>query len=222
MENTILTVENIPVVLDETFLKKKLGIKPGQKRFEKRYDEIAALVLEHARPRAACKLCGVEVVDENNVKVNGVTMTSPLLREKIGDLGRVFVFLSTEGLELSAWAESLESSLDLVFAGVMREAVCKQYQALLEEKIRSTYDIPVISCMNPGSLKVWPIEQQVELFKSISPVDEQLGIRLLPSFLMYPAYSTSGIYFQTETRYYNCSLCPRENCPNRKAPSTVI
>ena len=69
------------------------------------------------------------------MEVDGVTMTSTLLPEKMAGLGRVFTFLATEGVELLEWAETLESNLDLVFAGRLREAVCKQYQALLEKKI---------------------------------------------------------------------------------------
>jgi len=29
--------------------------------------------------------------------------------------------------------------------------------------------------------------------------------------------SVSGIYFPTETRFYNCQLCPRDTCMGRKA-----
>jgi hypothetical protein len=34
---------------------------------------------------------------------------------------------------------------------------------------------------------------------------------------MLPTKSVSGIFFPTETSYENCQLCPRENCPNRRA-----
>ena len=100
--------------------------------------------------------------------------------------------------------------------------MCKQYQALLEKKICEQFDIPIISCVQPGSLPVWPIEEQRQLFKVMGSLASDAGITLLPSCLMRPAYSVSGIYFQTEKKYYNCMLCPREGCPNRKAKSTVI
>lgn len=222
MDNTVIILENIPVVLDLPKLAVKLGIKPGQTKFEKKFDKLSSLVLEKARPKAVARLCSVKAIDDDNVDVGGVVITSPLLREKTAGLNRVFSFLATEGLELSAWAETLDSSLDLVFAGILREAVCKQQQAHLEKAIQDKFGIAQVSCMNPGSLKVWPIEQQRELFKTLTPYSNQIGVTLLPSYLMHPAYSVSGIYFQTDTKYYNCQLCPREKCPNRKAPSTVI
>ena len=222
MDSSITLIENVPVNIDMAAAAKKLGIKPGQTKFEKTLERLAGVVLEKARPRAVARLCNIKAIDENNVEVEGVRITSPLLREKTEGLSRVFTFVSTEGVELAKWADHLESSLELVFTGILREFVCKGYQKLLEEAICEKYGIPQVSCMNPGSLKVWPIEQQVELFKTLSPYSDQIGVTLLPSYLMYPAYSVSGIYFQTDTKYYNCQLCPREGCPNRKAPSTVI
>ncbi len=198
MNDIILSVENIPVVLDETVLKKNLGIKPGQTKFEKKYDVLAAQVLEHARPRAACRVSEVEIVDDSHVKVHGVTMTSTILPQKFSHVDKVFVFLSTEGLDLAHWAEGLTSNLDMVFAGALRKSVCQQYQAHLVEKIKETYGYPALSSVHPGYLKEWPIEQQEQLFEVVSPLDKEMGVKLLPSHLMYPAYCTSGIYFEAE------------------------
>jgi hypothetical protein len=35
---------------------------------------------------------------------------------------------------------------------------------------------------------------------------------------MVPTKSVSGILFPTEDGYANCQLCPRQACPNRRAP----
>ena len=207
MSTSVITIENVPVVLDMPAVAKKLGIKPGQEKFERKLEKLAAIVVEKARPRGVAKVCSLKEIDAEHVEVDGVTMTSTLLPEKMAGLGRVFTFLATEGVELLEWAETLESNLDLVFAGRLREAVCKQYQALLEKKICEQFDIPIISCVQPGSLPVWPIEEQRQLFKVMGSLASDAGITLLPSCLMRPAYSVSGIYFQTEKKYYNCMLC---------------
>lgn len=221
MSSSALIIEKVPVVLDMAALSKRLGIKAGQTKFEKKLESLARQVLDIARPKAVVRICSLKEIDAEHVEVDGVCMTSTLLPEKMAGLNRVFTFLATEGRELSDWAESLDSNLDLVFAGRLREAVCKQYQGLLEQKVCETFDIPIISCVQPGSLPVWPIEQQRELFQVMGTLADDIGVKLLPSCLMHPAYSVSGIFFQTEKKYYNCMLCPRENCPNRKAPSTV-
>ena len=123
MDSSITLIENVPVTIDMAAAAKKLGIKPGQTKFEKTLERLAGIVLEKARPRAVARLCTIKPIDENNVDVEGVRITSPLLREKTEGLSRVFTFVSTEGLELAKWADHLESSLELVFTGILREFV---------------------------------------------------------------------------------------------------
>jgi hypothetical protein len=48
-----------------------------------------------------------------------------------------------------------------------------------------------------------------------------IGVRLLDSMLMLPSQTVSGLLFETESDYVNCQLCPREHCPNRRAPFDV-
>jgi hypothetical protein len=36
--------------------------------------------------------------------------------------------------------------------------------------------------------------------------------------MMDPVHSVSGILFPTEEDFEECSLCPREDCPKRRAP----
>jgi hypothetical protein len=35
---------------------------------------------------------------------------------------------------------------------------------------------------------------------------------------MTPNKTTSGLLFSSEENYYNCQLCPMEDCPGRRAP----
>jgi len=35
--------------------------------------------------------------------------------------------------------------------------------------------------------------------------------------LMVPAKSTTGLFFETESGFVNCQLCPRQTCLNRRA-----
>ena len=72
--------------------------------------------------------------------------------------------------------------------------------------------------MNPGPLKDWPLGEQRQLFFLFGDVKQAIGVELTESFLMYPVKSVSGIIFPTEVNYENCQLCPRENCPGRRAP----
>ncbi len=72
--------------------------------------------------------------------------------------------------------------------------------------------------MNPGSLPDWPLPQQLPLFQLLGDVEGLIGVHLKESFLMVPTKTVSGIFFPTETRFESCQLCPREDCPGRRAP----
>jgi len=71
--------------------------------------------------------------------------------------------------------------------------------------------------MNPGSLADFPISEQVKLFSLIDSPTKYIGVELSDSYLMRPLKSVSGIIFETEANYENCMLCPRLDCPNRRA-----
>jgi hypothetical protein len=71
--------------------------------------------------------------------------------------------------------------------------------------------------MSPGSLKDWDLNGQRPLFSVLGDVKGSVGVYLTESLLMIPAKSLSGIFFPTEIPFYSCQLCPRENCPSRRA-----
>ena len=71
--------------------------------------------------------------------------------------------------------------------------------------------------MNPGSLADWPLREQRTLFALLGDVHGAIGVELTPSLLMTPTKSVSGILFPTAETFASCQLCPREECPNRRA-----
>jgi len=74
-----------------------------------------------------------------------------------------------------------------------------------------------MSYMSPGSLKDWAIEEQRPLFSILGDVEVSIDVRLNENLVMIPNKSLSGIYFPTEIPFYSCQLCPRKDCPARKA-----
>jgi hypothetical protein len=71
--------------------------------------------------------------------------------------------------------------------------------------------------MSPGSLEDWPISEQPKLFSLFGDTERSVGVKLTDSLLMIPRKSISGILFPSEEGFVSCRLCPRENCPSRKA-----
>lgn len=210
-------INDVRVEYDMEAVAQKLRLRSSAakplERLKKLADEAAAI----ARPRAAFRLCAMKFGEGDTVMVDEAVFKSPLLRQNFEGLDRVFPFLATEGTELSAWARAF-SDLDRILANALQYEAMNQARTWLENIVMETYGVSQVSAMNPGSLTVWPIAQQAPLFKLLAPLDEKLGVTLLPSFMMKPEHTVSGIYFQTDKKFHNCQLCPREDCPNRKAP----
>ena len=88
----------------------------------------------------------------------------------------------------------------------------------LRAHLSERFAVPQLMVMNPGSLADWPLREQRALFRLLGDVEAAVGVTLTPSLLMTPTKSVSGIFFPSEETFASCQLCPREACPNRRAP----
>ena len=174
MDQNVILVETVPLEFDLESLGCRLRIRPGQTKFMDRLSRLAEEAARVARPKAVARLCGLTILDEEKVQVGEVTFSSPLLRQKMDGLGRAFPYLASEGTELADWSLSLSSSLEQVFASALREVAVQQAENLLERTLLERYGIAQVSAMNPGSLKVWSLEEQVPLFELLAPLPEKL------------------------------------------------
>lgn len=214
MIQTILA--KIPFELDLPRLLKKLRIE-GRPEYAERCTHLAKQAAAVARPKAAYRLSSIESRGEDSVVVDGVTLTSRVLRVNLGELNRVFPFVATCGVELEAWSKPIDDMLERFWAdAIMEEALHAAFGALTAD-LAQRYDLGRTGMMNPGSLADWPVEQQANLFRILGGASEQIGVTLTESFLMVPIKSVSGLRFPTEAEYENCELCPRDPCPNRRA-----
>jgi hypothetical protein len=141
--------------------------------------------------------------------------TGELLRDNLAGLKWVYAYVATEGMEMAEWAESLANSMKLL-SWPIRYAALKLAEKELIRFIKSTFDLKQLSAMNPGSLKLWPLEQQNPLFTLLGPLPETIGITLMTSLWMSPDLAASGILFMSESEFCNCQLCPLETCEHRK------
>ncbi|HHW47766.1 MAG TPA: vitamin B12 dependent methionine synthase [Clostridiaceae bacterium] len=171
-----------------------------------------------ARPKALYKIAYIEEKGDNFVVINGVKFISRVMSVNLKDVHRVFPFVVTCGVELEDWSNTISDMLERYWADAIKiqamNCAFKAMETHLEEHVKPGKT----ACMNPGSLEDWPISEQTKLFKLLGDVRNTTGVLLTDSFLMVPVKSVSGIKFPTETDYENCQLCPRENCPGRRAP----
>ena len=171
------------------------------------------------RPKALLVEAAAEDVNAETVRVGGVGIVSPFVREKLLQSPVAYAYLLTCGQEVDDWSKTLTDIVDVFYVDELKKLWlgCAEKAVRAEVRKRLAPDVS-LSSLNPGSLPQWPIEGQRELFRVLGDTEGTVGVRLTENCLMLPSKSVSGMLFQDHTGHVNCALCPRENCPNRRVP----
>mgnify|MGYP001321757628 CR=1 FL=1 len=211
-----IILDKIPFKVDRDELIRKLHVNE-ESDDGIRLKDLIRQAEKIGRPRAVYILASIDSKHDDGVVVEGVKLTSRIMRVNFADINRVFPYVITCGRELYEWAASLEDILEQYWANVIMEQALEVARQYLYDHLDRKFRLGNFKSMNPGSLEDWPISQQKQLFQILGNVRETIGVELTDSCLMLPMKSASGILFQTESNYENCQLCHRENCPNRRA-----
>ncbi len=215
MESTVL--DPLPFDIDVPALFQKLHVRAGSANAA----EVRALVAEAAaiaRPKAVYRVAFIEARGDDYVVADGMRFTSRILRVNVEGLHRFFPFVGTSGRELEAWAESKQGLLERFYADAVNEAVLHAAMTTFHAHLIARFQLGQVAVMNPGSLADWPLREQRTLFALLGDVEAAIGVGLTDSLLMVPTKSVSGLLFVAEETFASCQLCPREACPNRRAP----
>jgi hypothetical protein len=210
-------LDDIPFQLDLDLLMKRLHIRAGSSHVEG-LRQIASEAEAIARPKALFKIAYIESKGEDHVVVDGVRLTSRVLRVNLEQAHRVFAFVATCGREVADWANGIDDMLRSFWADAISEMALYAAIQALDQHLAERYRPGRTSAMNPGSLADWPIEAQRSLFTILGNPEEAIGVTLSTGLLMIPTKSVSGIRFPTEESFESCQLCAREGCPGRRAP----
>jgi len=216
MEKNIISVSRVDIKVDSL-----LSVLHMDKDDEY-VESIMAMrktAVEIARPAAVYAPFAPDVHD-GAVWLNGVKLEEPFVREMLSGCDVVVPYAVSCGREIDAWAEAFTDMFDRFIADTLKQMCLNAIREKLFGEVKEKYfnTEKSVSTINPGSLKEWPITGQAPLFAILGNVTEDIGVVLSDSFLMIPNKSISGIIFQTEKEYHNCQLCPRTNCPGRRAP----
>jgi len=178
-----------------------------------------------SRAKHAVKLKGtyrrmfIEEKNTRTIKINGIELTSKLLRNNLDNVYQVFPYVLTCGEKFDQFSAS-QKIWERYYLDIIANQITSLAQENLINIIQERHGLPKLSRMNPGSLKEWPIEEQKPLFELLGKekVNQNLGVSLTENYLMKPTKSVSGIIFPTSKDFFSCQLCPRENCSHRQAP----
>jgi hypothetical protein len=214
MESRIL--DTIPLQIDLDQMAKQLRIKEGTGQLEK-LKKLVDQAQGIGKPKAFYRMAYIDDRTDDRLKMNGVWLSSRILQVNLERAHRVFPFVATCGRELERWSQAITDMLEKYWADAINETALRQAVRHLNEYLVENFHPGKLSRMNPGSLPDWPLSEQRPLFEILGKGPGAIGMQLTEHFLMLPVKSVSGIWFPTEESFESCGLCPRENCPGRRA-----
>jgi hypothetical protein len=170
------------------------------------------------KPKAMYRIGYIESRGDDDVTVDGVTLTSRVLRVNLDRVHRVFPYVATCGTELEELSKSKDDMLEQYWIESIELFALGAATRAVNRDVNERYRPGQTATMNPGSLQDWPLIQQRPLFTLFRSPQASIGVQLTDSLLMVPKKSVSGIRFATEHGFESCQLCPRPSCPGRRAP----
>lgn len=170
------------------------------------------------KPRACYRVANIDSKGDDFVIIDGVRLTSRILRVNLEEAQRVFIYVVTAGQELEEWVQSMGDLLMQYCADAISEMVLHTATGHVHECLAERFRPGQTSQMEPGSLADWPLPEQRPLFRLLGDVRGAIGVQLTDSCLMIPRKSVSVLEFPTEGSFASCQLCLREQCPSRRAP----
>jgi hypothetical protein len=208
-------LENIHIQLDFDAIRRRLHLKRDNDL--KAVQDLVHVAQPIVEPKVLYKTCYIEEKLAESVIIDGLHLSSTVLRKNLDKIERVFPFVITIGNKFSEKLDTCKDLLEKFYLDTIGNVALNQARLVLKDHLKQKYALEKTAFMAPGSLPNWPIEQQKPLFKLLGDVQTSIGVTLTESLLMLPAKSVSGIYFPTETSFFSCQLCPRERCESRKA-----
>jgi hypothetical protein len=210
-------LDTIPFEIQGEQLYSFLKIKPGSK-FAHKFDKLVKEAVDIARPKAIYKLSSVEKSEGNSVLIDDIKIESRVVRVNLDNCGRVFPFIATCGIEIEEWANGFDNQTHRFWADAIQIFLLGYAIDALKKDIQNKFETDSTSTMNPGSLQDWPISGQQTIFSLIGEAYKQTGVQLTDNFMIRPLKSASGLEFASNEKFYNCQLCPKDNCSMRRAP----
>ncbi|MCP4750775.1 MAG: vitamin B12 dependent methionine synthase [Proteobacteria bacterium] len=212
-----IVIKDIPFEVDTDFMLKSLRLE-GKEKLADEFRRLADEARSIGRPKAAFKRSRIESKGDRFVVIGGRKFVSNVLRVNLNDAETVYPTLATCGAELDEWSKGIDNTLRAFWADAIQQMALAVAVNAADRRLKEHFDPGQTSLMTPGSLNDWPIFEQKQLFHVLGDVAEEIGVELTESYFMLPLKSVSGIAFESEEQFQSCQLCPKEKCPNRRAP----
>lgn len=193
---------------------------PDDNNYSASLKDLIGLCVNTARPRAFYMVADIEHINESVCVIKGHELRGKIFGKELKDVYRVFPHLVTCGTELEAGEFKRDDPLEQYCVDHVRKMALNCAAKFLYQHIKAKFALKNLSCVTPGGgpADLWPIEEQKILFSILGDMEVAIGVKLTDSCLMLPVKSRSGLFFSTEKTFQMCAICPRGNCPDRRAP----
>jgi len=217
--SNLVVIDRIPLNLDskEFLSTQKLG-----RVQEKEVEDLIEKGRQLVEPKVVYSLMKVTAISDDEVNLEGgYSMKSMVLADKLHSQQTIAPLVVTIGSKLEEQASQYAKT------SVLKSYILERIGDFALRKARTSIEVQIakqlgerISRFEPGggTGKAFNIEQQKVLFNILDPANN-IGVRLLPSLLMIPRKSSSGVYASIEEHFFDCQYCPAK-CDYRKAPFT--
>ena len=208
-------MDDLPWSVDRDAALKRLRVMEDDlEDFDEIYEKTLALI----KPVYYAGVESVEQNDGSGVVIGGIRFDSRVVSVNLKNAKTVYPYVGTAGRAAYEYALGIDDEIMRYWADQLCEMAFKSAAGSFILRMREKVGSEKLSALAPGSVIDWPISQQKPLFELLGDVYAHTGIFLEKSFLMRPVKSGSGLLYVSEKHFESCSLCPKENCPNRRAP----
>ena len=208
---------DIEFSLDEEALLGRLHCERDDEPFTR-----ALELLEEARPMMrpafAVREVPIEKTEPSGFTAGGQFFRSKIASLKLKDEKTAFVYVATCGREISDYAEGIKDDLDQYLADTLAYMCYLRGIEAMAADLEKDWDFKRYISLCPGSIIDWSVSDVRKIFVLMEGLCQKLGARVLDSGMIDPIKSTSGFFYPSADEFESCAICPRANCPNRKAP----
>lgn len=170
-----------------------------------------------AKPKALFRKALIQAKGKDWVLIEGERFESRILRVNLENSDFVFPAVATCGIELDSWSSNITNILYKFWAESIKDAALTSAITQVQNHLKDEYKTGFFSLMTPGSLEDWPLTEQKKLFRLLGKSTETINVSLTDKNYMVPVKTISSLAFPTDEAFFSCQLCPREDCPKRRA-----
>lgn len=216
----IVSFRELPVLLDEDTLWKRLRVKEDSDETEK-VRRIIEQAQNAAHPRGMVRECRIEDRYPGGVTIEGEHFNSRLLRWQFDDIDVVHPFVLTVGDELEELKPPDEELLERFWWDEVKTAIMRGAHIAMQKRMAKQFGTPEsMAFLSPGSgdVGLWSVEDVALIFRLLGDVEGGIGVRLTRSCCMIPRHTISGLHYPRTSDFVTCKVCRQSHCPDRLAP----